>query len=48
MRKSLEELLYKIEAYGGDINEKDIDLRNILRTMLQMIDQALPKEVESN
>jgi hypothetical protein len=46
MRKSCKDLKYKIEFLGNDIDEKDIDLRNILMEMLKLIDQALPMEVE--
>lgn len=46
MRQSLKDLKYKIEFHGGDIDEKEIELREILMQMLRLIDQALPKEVE--
>lgn len=46
MRASLKDLKYRIEFLGGDIDEKEIDLRNILMEMLKLIDQALPVEIE--
>jgi hypothetical protein len=48
MRDSLKDLKYKIEFLGGDIDERDIDLRDILMQMLKLIDQALPQEVEQD
>jgi len=48
LRKSLTDLKYKIEFFGGDIEEKDIELRSILMEMLKLIDQALPMEVDDD
>lgn len=48
MRNSLKDLKYAIEFYGTDLEDKDIDLRNILMEMLKLIDQALPLEIEPN
>jgi len=48
MRYSLWELRDKIKALGGDIDEKEIDLRNILSEMLELIDQALPMEADDD
>jgi hypothetical protein len=48
IRKSLDDLKYKIEFLGGDIDERDIDLRNILMEMLKLIDKVLPVEVEDD
>jgi hypothetical protein len=46
MRNSLRDLKYKIEFHGGDIDEKEIELREILMQLLRLIDRALPIEVE--
>ena len=48
VRYSLWDLRDKIKALGGDIEEKDINLRNILLEMLEFIDQALPTEVDQD
>lgn len=46
MRKQLEDLRNKVDYLGTDLEEKDIELRDILRAMLELLDKALPMEVE--
>lgn len=46
MRPQLEALKNKIDWLGTDLEDKDIELRDILREMLTLLDRALPLEVE--
>ena len=48
MREQLEKIKNKVDWLGTDLEDKDIELRDILRDILELLDQALPKEVESD
>lgn len=48
MRAKLELIANKVRFLGTDLEDKDIELRGILEEMLELIDQALPQEVESD
>lgn len=46
MRESLEVLQNKVLYLGTDLEEKDIELRGILMEIIELLETALPKEVE--
>lgn len=46
MKQQLINLEKKIAQLGGDIDEKDIDLRNILLEIVRFLEIALPTEAE--
>lgn len=45
MRERLEKIKNKVDWLGTDLEQKDIELRDILREMLEILDEALAIEV---
>jgi len=48
VRKSLVDLQNRIAWLGTDLEEKDIELRDILHEFLVLINKALPQEAEDD
>lgn len=46
MREQLKKLSNKVSFLGTDLEEKDIELREILEEIIKLLDRALPIEVE--